>query len=71
MTPSKIGTEDPELRDLVEREGIDLMNILEQWEKQGVENVQQSNLIASSTCSCKGRKLKFKAKSVHTGRLDT
>ena len=29
MTPSKVGIEDPELRDLVEREGIDLTNILE------------------------------------------
>ena len=33
MTPSEVGTEDPDLRDLVEREGIDLMNILEQWKR--------------------------------------
>jgi hypothetical protein len=33
MTPNEVGTEDPELRDLVEREGIDLMNILEQWKR--------------------------------------
>jgi hypothetical protein len=38
MTPSKVGTEDPDLKDLVEREGIDLPNILEQW-KRRVENV--------------------------------
>jgi hypothetical protein len=39
MTPSEIGTKDPDLRDLVEREGIDLPNILEQWKRQGVDNV--------------------------------
>jgi hypothetical protein len=33
MTPSDIGTEDPYLRDIVEKEGIDLQNILEQWKK--------------------------------------
>ena len=33
MTPSEVGTEDSELRDLVEREGIDLMNTLEQWKR--------------------------------------
>jgi hypothetical protein len=33
MTPIKVGTEDPELKDLVEREGIDLTNILEQWKR--------------------------------------
>jgi hypothetical protein len=30
MTPSEVGTEDPYLRDIVEREGIDILNILEQ-----------------------------------------
>jgi hypothetical protein len=44
MTPSEVGTEDPDLRDLVEREGIDLTNILEQWKKQGVENVPTEQL---------------------------
>jgi hypothetical protein len=29
MTPSEVGTEDPDIRDIVEREGIDLLNILE------------------------------------------
>lgn len=29
MTPSEVGTEDLDLRDIVEREGIDLLNILE------------------------------------------
>jgi len=33
MTPREVGTEDPYLRDLVEKEGIDLTNILEQWKK--------------------------------------
>jgi hypothetical protein len=33
MTPSEVGTEYPDLRDLVEREGIDLSNILEQWKR--------------------------------------
>jgi hypothetical protein len=44
MTPSKVGTEDPDLRDIVEREGIDLLNILEQWKKQGVDNVPVEQL---------------------------
>jgi hypothetical protein len=39
MTPSEVGMEDPDLRDIMEREGIDLSNILEQWKKQGVDNV--------------------------------
>jgi hypothetical protein len=44
MTPSEVGTEDPDLRDLVEREGIDLPNILEQWKRQGVDNVPTEQL---------------------------
>jgi hypothetical protein len=44
MTPSKVGTEDPDLRDLVEGEGIDLPNILEQWKRQGVDNVPTEQL---------------------------
>ena len=39
MTPSEEGTKDTDLRDIVEREGIDLSNIVEQWKKQGVDNV--------------------------------
>lgn len=39
MTLSEVGTEDPDLRDLVEREGIDLPHILEQWKKKGVDSV--------------------------------
>jgi hypothetical protein len=44
MTPSEVGTEDPDLRDIVEREGIDLPNILEQWKRQGVDNVPAEQL---------------------------
>jgi hypothetical protein len=44
MTPSEVSTEDPELRDLVEREGIDLTNILEQWKRQGVGSVPTEKL---------------------------
>ena len=44
MTPSEVGTEDPYLRDIVEREGIDLPNILEQWKRQGVDNVPVEQL---------------------------
>jgi hypothetical protein len=33
MTPSELVTEDPDLRDLVEREGIDLPQLLEQWKR--------------------------------------
>jgi hypothetical protein len=39
MTPSEVDTEDPDLRDLVEREGIDLPHILEQWKRQGVNSM--------------------------------
>jgi hypothetical protein len=44
MTPREVGTEDLKLRDLVEREGIDLTNILEQWKRQGVDNVPTEQL---------------------------
>jgi hypothetical protein len=44
MTPSEVGTEDPDLRDIVEREGIDLQNILEQWKKQGMDNIPSEQL---------------------------
>jgi hypothetical protein len=44
MTPSEVGTEDPDLRDLVEKEGIDLSNILEQWKRQGIDNVPTKQL---------------------------
>ena len=44
MTPREVDTEDLELRDLVEREGIDLTNILEQWKRQGVDNVPTEQL---------------------------
>jgi len=33
MTLSEVGTEDPDLRDLVEMERIDLPHILEQWKR--------------------------------------
>jgi hypothetical protein len=44
MTSHEVGTEDPDLRDLVEREGIDLPHILEQWKRQGVDNVPTEQL---------------------------
>jgi hypothetical protein len=44
MTPSEVGTEDRYLRDIMEREGIDLLNILEQWKRQGVDNVPVEEL---------------------------
>ena len=44
MTPSEVGTEDPDLRDLVEKEGIDLSSILEQWKRQGIDNVPTKQL---------------------------
>jgi hypothetical protein len=44
MTPSEVGMEDSDLRDIVEREGIDLPNILEQWKRQGVDNVPTKQL---------------------------
>ena len=44
MIPSEVGTKDPDLRDLMEREGIDLPNILEQWKRQGVDNVPTEQL---------------------------
>jgi hypothetical protein len=44
MTLREVGTKYPDLRDLVEREGIDLSNILEQWKRQGVDNVPTEQL---------------------------
>jgi hypothetical protein len=44
MTPSEVGIEDPYLRDIVEREGIDLPNILGQWKRKGVDNVPVEKL---------------------------
>jgi hypothetical protein len=44
MTPSEVGTKDIDLRDIVEMEGIDLPNILEQWKKKGVDNVPVEQL---------------------------
>jgi hypothetical protein len=44
MTPSEVGTEDLKLRDHVEREGINITNILEQWKRQGVDNVPTEQL---------------------------
>jgi hypothetical protein len=44
MKLREVGTEDTELKDLVEREGIDLTNILEQWKRQGVYNVPTEQL---------------------------
>jgi hypothetical protein len=44
MTPSEVGMKDPNLKYIVEREGIDLLNILEQWKRHGVENVPTEQL---------------------------
>jgi hypothetical protein len=44
MTQSEVGTEDPDLKDLVEREGINLPHILEQWKRHGVDNVPTEQL---------------------------
>jgi len=44
MTPSEVGTEDPYLCDIMEREGIDLQNILEQWKKQGMDTIPSDQL---------------------------
>jgi hypothetical protein len=39
MTPNEVRIEDPYLRDIVEREGINLRNIMEQCKKQGMDTV--------------------------------
>jgi hypothetical protein len=44
MTPSEVGNEDPNLRDIVEREGIDLQNFLDQWKKQGIGTIPLNQL---------------------------
>jgi hypothetical protein len=44
MTPSEVGMEDLDIKDIVEREGIYLPNILEQWKNQGVDNVPVEQL---------------------------
>jgi hypothetical protein len=33
MTPSEVGMEDSDIRDIMEREGINFQNILDQWKK--------------------------------------
>jgi hypothetical protein len=44
MTPSEVRTEDPDLHDIMEREGIDLQNILDQWKKQGMDTIPSDQL---------------------------
>jgi hypothetical protein len=44
MTPSEVGIKDPDLRDIVERKGIYLPNILEQCKRKGVDNVPAEQL---------------------------
>jgi len=44
MTPRKVGIEDLDLRDIVEMEGIDVPNILEQCKIHGVDNVPVEKL---------------------------
>lgn len=44
MTPSEVGTKDPYLRAIMEREGIYLPKILEQWKRQGVDSVPVEQL---------------------------
>jgi hypothetical protein len=44
MTTRKIGMQDPDLIDIVEREGIDLPRMLEQWKRQGIDNVPLEQL---------------------------
>jgi len=44
MTPSEVRTKDPDLRDIVEREGIDLQNILDQWKRQGMDTIPSDQL---------------------------
>jgi hypothetical protein len=44
MTPTEVGTEYPNLIDLVEREGIELPHILEQWKRQGVDKLPTKQL---------------------------
>jgi hypothetical protein len=44
MTPSEVGMKYIDLGDIVEREGIDLLNILEQWKRQGIDNVLAEQL---------------------------
>jgi hypothetical protein len=44
MKPSEVGMEDPNLGYIAKREVIDLPKILEQWKRQGVENVPTEQL---------------------------
>jgi hypothetical protein len=44
MTPSEVGMEDLDLKDILEREGIYLLNILEEWKRKGVDNVLAEQL---------------------------
>ena len=44
MTASEIGIEDMELSDILEREGMDLNTIVEQWKQKGVEHVPEEEI---------------------------
>jgi len=44
MTPSEVRTKNPDLREIVEWEGIDLPNILEQWKNKGIETIPPDQL---------------------------
>ena len=39
MSISEAGTEDQELRDILEREGMDLNTMVEQWKERGLEHI--------------------------------
>ena len=44
MKISEAGTEDLELRDILDREGMDLVNMVEQWKEIGVEHIPEEQI---------------------------
>ena len=39
MAPSEVSTKDPDLQEIVEREGMDLKNMVDKWRKKGLEEI--------------------------------
>lgn len=39
MAPSEVSTKDPDLQEIVEREGMDLKNMVDKWRKKGLDEI--------------------------------
>ena len=44
MALIEIGTEDQELGDILEKEGLDLNSIVEQWKQKGIDQIPEEEI---------------------------